>query len=58
LKTFKIKYQLPKKKGILYFAVVGDIAAGKTTIYNTLYGTEEKVGVDDTTQDIAIVHQN
>ena len=49
---------LPKPRDIQYFAVVGEIAAGKTTIYNTILGTTEEVGCDDTTQDIAKVHQD
>jgi hypothetical protein len=36
--------------------VIGEIAAGKTTIYNKILGTKEEVGVDDTTQDISKVH--
>ena len=56
MKTFKIKNKIPKLENTLYFAVIGEIAAGKSTIYNTLFGRKEPVGVDDTTQEVAHVH--
>lgn len=49
LATFDVHNKLPTHGGNRYVAVIGENSAGKSSIYNWLFGLKLAVGVDDTT---------
>lgn len=52
------RFNSDKKKDKKRIAVIGQNSAGKSTIYNWIFGLNCKVGIDDTTQEISVVFEN
>jgi ABC-type Mn2+/Zn2+ transport system ATPase subunit len=43
---------IPKNQGYRYIAIIGENAAGKSSMLNKILGLNLETGVDDTTQNI------
>lgn len=57
LATFQQMNPIPKLDCARYVSLVGENSAGKTSAFNWIFGTNGKVGVDDTTDKITLIHQ-
>ncbi len=49
LESFNVYNKIPKTGNLKYVAVIGENSAGKSSMYNWIFGLNLKVGVDDTT---------
>jgi len=49
LKSFNFMNPIPRQNGLKFISLIGENSAGKSSAFNWILGTKEKVGVDDTT---------
>ncbi len=54
--TFDIYNPIPKAKNLKYVAVIGEISAGKSSIYNWMFGLKLETGQGEVTEKISIIH--
>ncbi len=56
VKTLNLKEYIAKAAGERHIGFIGNISAGKTSLLNELYGLNEAVALDHTTEGCKIVH--